>query len=49
MQFITCAKCKLQIPRHRAVPVYVMINGQKKLVLICQRHLEEKNEKTSNS
>jgi uncharacterized CHY-type Zn-finger protein len=45
MQFIECFKCHLQIPRHQSVPVQVMIKGQKRIVLICQRHLEEqKNE-----
>lgn len=41
MNYLPCAKCGLNLPRHFLVPIIVPIQGQPRKVLICRSCEEE--------
>lgn len=49
MNYLPCAKCGLNLPRNFLFPIIVVIQGQKRRVLICQncenQVKKERNEK----
>jgi len=37
MQFAKCIRCKIHLPIHRMIPVFIIHQNKKMRVLICER------------
>ena len=41
MNFDTCPKCKLTLPNYMLIPLGVIINGQRKIIKVCEKCAED--------